>query len=100
MRTRHSEYRRFTVSNADMSSCYNQGTSLVAVLPDLSESYQAEGTYRTIGFGATISAPHMHAHACENLLPFLPKQGEQGAILDVGSGSGYREFSCTDARAG
>ena len=24
-----------------------------------------------LGFGATISAPHMHAHACEALLPRL-----------------------------
>lgn len=39
-----------------------------------------------IGFDATISAPHMHAHAVENLLPFL----HPGArVLDVGSGSGY-----------
>ncbi len=39
-----------------------------------------------IGYGATISAPHMHAHAAENLLPFL----QPGAkVLDVGSGSGY-----------
>ena len=46
---------------------------------------------RRIGFGATISAPHMHAHACENLLPLLPAADQRGgAILDVGSGSGYR----------
>ncbi|GAA5825639.1 hypothetical protein JCM11251_000318 [Rhodosporidiobolus azoricus] len=39
-----------------------------------------------IGYGATISAPHMHAHAVENLEPFL----QPGAnVLDVGSGSGY-----------
>ncbi|KAI0783696.1 protein-L-isoaspartate O-methyltransferase [Abortiporus biennis] len=39
-----------------------------------------------IGHSATISAPHMHAHAMENLLPFL----NPGArVLDVGSGSGY-----------
>ncbi|KAF8591324.1 protein-L-isoaspartate O-methyltransferase [Ramaria rubella] len=41
---------------------------------------------QTISYGATISAPHMHAHAAENLLPFL----EPGyKVLDVGSGSGY-----------
>lgn len=39
-----------------------------------------------IGFGATISAPHMHAHAAENLLPFLHPAA---SVLDVGSGSGY-----------
>lgn len=36
--------------------------------------------------GATISAPHMHAHAAEYLLPYL-KPGCK--VLDVGSGSGY-----------
>ncbi|KAF8591319.1 PCMT-domain-containing protein, partial [Ramaria rubella] len=41
---------------------------------------------QTISYGATISAPHMHAHAAENLLPFL----ESGyKVLDVGGGSGY-----------
>ncbi|GAA5935652.1 hypothetical protein JCM10213_003650 [Rhodosporidiobolus nylandii] len=39
-----------------------------------------------IGYGATISAPHMHAHAVENLEPFL-KPGAN--VLDVGCGSGY-----------
>lgn len=41
---------------------------------------------QTIGHAATISAPHMHASACESLLPFL-KPGSK--VLDVGSGSGY-----------
>jgi protein-L-isoaspartate(D-aspartate) O-methyltransferase len=32
----------------------------------------------------------MHAHAVENLLPFLPSADTKGGvILDVGSGSGY-----------
>ncbi|CAG8778617.1 8446_t:CDS:2, partial [Racocetra persica] len=48
-----------------------------------------------IGYGATISAPsttlmfyssHMHAHALENLSPFL-RPGMK--VLDVGCGSGY-----------
>lgn len=39
-----------------------------------------------IGYGATISAPHMHAHAAEAMLPFLKKGNK---VLDVGSGSGY-----------
>ncbi|KAI8972829.1 Pcmt1-prov protein [Trametes punicea] len=45
-----------------------------------------EDSPQSIGHGATISAPHMHAHAAENLLPFL-KPGAR--VLDVGSGSGY-----------
>ncbi|GMH32929.1 hypothetical protein BSKO_00763 [Bryopsis sp. KO-2023] len=39
-----------------------------------------------IGFGATISAPHMHAH-CLELLAEVLKPGAR--VLDVGSGSGY-----------
>ncbi|PWY65946.1 protein-L-isoaspartate O-methyltransferase [Aspergillus sclerotioniger CBS 115572] len=39
-----------------------------------------------IGHGATISAPHMHGHACEYLINFL-KPGSR--VLDIGSGSGY-----------
>ena len=38
-----------------------------------------------IGFGQTISAPHMHAH-CLNLLEQHLKPGMQ--VLDIGSGSG------------
>ncbi|KAF8524293.1 protein-L-isoaspartate O-methyltransferase [Hysterangium stoloniferum] len=41
---------------------------------------------QSISYGATISAPHMHAHAAENLLPFLQPGSK---VLDVGSGSGY-----------
>ena len=41
---------------------------------------------QSIGYGATVSAPHMHAHAAEALLPYL-KRGNK--VLDVGSGSGY-----------
>jgi protein-L-isoaspartate(D-aspartate) O-methyltransferase len=43
---------------------------------------------QSIGYGATISAPHMHASACESLLPFLP-EGRGVKVLDIGSGSGY-----------
>ncbi|PYH41151.1 protein-L-isoaspartate O-methyltransferase [Aspergillus saccharolyticus JOP 1030-1] len=39
-----------------------------------------------IGHAATISAPHMHGHACEYLIDFL-KPGSR--VLDIGSGSGY-----------
>ena len=39
-----------------------------------------------IGFGQTISAPHMHAACCEELAALL-RPGAR--VLDVGSGSGY-----------
>jgi protein-L-isoaspartate(D-aspartate) O-methyltransferase len=52
----------------------------------LDKSAAYEDSPQTIGHGATISAPHMHAHAAEYLLPFL-KPGAR--VLDVGSGSGY-----------
>ncbi|KAF2096534.1 protein-L-isoaspartate O-methyltransferas-like protein [Rhizodiscina lignyota] len=45
-----------------------------------------EDSPQSIGHFATISAPHMHASACESLLPFL-KPGSK--VLDIGSGSGY-----------
>ncbi|GAA5981862.1 hypothetical protein JCM10908_004642 [Rhodotorula pacifica] len=51
---------------------------------DTSEAYKDSPSY--LGYGATISAPHMHAHAVENLEPYL-KPGAN--VLDVGSGSGY-----------
>jgi protein-L-isoaspartate(D-aspartate) O-methyltransferase len=69
---------------------------------------------QSIGYGQTISAPHMHSHALEEILPSLTKitrelqqmqimsEGENGStktnnlnedmelkILDVGCGSGY-----------
>ncbi|VDN56134.1 unnamed protein product [Dracunculus medinensis] len=40
----------------------------------------------SIGYGATISAPHMHASALERLKDHLQ---EGDTALDVGSGSGY-----------
>lgn len=47
-----------------------------------------------IGHGATISAPHMHAHVLEDLLPPLLRASKNQptkplSILDVGCGSGY-----------
>lgn len=52
--------------------------------PDKRNAYQ--DSPQTIGYGATISAPHMHAHAAESLLAFLQPGS---SVLDVGSGSGY-----------
>jgi protein-L-isoaspartate(D-aspartate) O-methyltransferase len=46
-----------------------------------------------IGFGQTISAPHMHVKAMEELLPAIIQTTSDRThpihILDVGSGSGY-----------
>ena len=48
---------------------------------------------QSIGYGATISAPHMHAHVLEEIVPVLFKAGTRSdrdlKILDVGCGSGY-----------
>jgi len=52
----------------------------------LSKETAYDDSPQSIDYGATISAPHMHAHAAENLLAFL-KPGAK--VLDVGSGSGY-----------
>ncbi|PKY07684.1 protein-L-isoaspartate O-methyltransferase [Aspergillus campestris IBT 28561] len=41
---------------------------------------------QSIGHSATISAPHMHGHACEYLIDFI-RPGSR--VLDIGSGSGY-----------
>ncbi|XP_048831133.1 l-isoaspartyl protein carboxyl methyltransferase, like isoform X1 [Brienomyrus brachyistius] len=52
--------------------------------------YATEHSYedspQSIGYQATISAPHMHAHALEVL---SDKLTEGSSALDVGSGSGY-----------
>lgn len=49
-------------------------------------SFPYEDRPQSIGHAATISAPHMHAHAAESLLAYL-KPGCR--VLDIGSGSGY-----------
>jgi protein-L-isoaspartate(D-aspartate) O-methyltransferase len=43
-----------------------------------------------IGIGQTISAPHMHAHVLEEMIPHLQdSKRDVLKILDVGCGSGY-----------
>ncbi|XP_064193140.1 l-isoaspartyl protein carboxyl methyltransferase, like isoform X2 [Anguilla rostrata] len=51
-----------------------------------SKDYPYVDSPQSIGFKATISAPHMHAHALEVL---RDKLTEGASALDVGSGSGY-----------
>lgn len=50
-----------------------------------------EDSPQTIGHGATISAPHMHASAVEHIISHLVPTAASPArrILDIGSGSGY-----------
>jgi len=40
----------------------------------------------SLGYGVTISAPHMHAHCLELLVDYLQPGNK---ALDIGSGSGY-----------
>ena len=54
------------------------------VVPGSGDPYQ--DSPQPIGYGATISAPHMHAHCLEVLGDWL-KPGAR--VLDVGSGTGY-----------
>lgn len=59
-------------------------------VPDIKYAY--DDSPQPIGYGATISAPHMHAFTLEELLPSLllsdyPTRPLK--ILDVGCGSGY-----------
>mmetsp|Transcript_1535 Transcript_1535/g.3270 ORF Transcript_1535/g.3270 Transcript_1535/m.3270 type:complete len:336 (-) Transcript_1535:131-1138(-) len=60
----------------------------------LNEDYAYEDAPQLIGYGQTISAPHMHAHVLEDLLPPLLRASKNQpmkplSILDVGCGSGY-----------
>ncbi|KAK4118659.1 protein-L-isoaspartate O-methyltransferase [Parathielavia appendiculata] len=54
-------------------------------------SFPYEDSPQPIGHAATISAPHMHAAAVEELLPYLTPSDTNPAprALDIGSGSGY-----------
>lgn len=55
-------------------------------VPSVARRYAYQDAPQSIGYNATISAPHMHAFAAELLLPYL----SQGcSVMDVGSGSGY-----------
>lgn len=53
---------------------------------DFAKGHAYEDSPQLIGYGVTISAPHMHAYALE-LLEDKLKEGNNA--LDVGSGSGY-----------
>lgn len=60
----------------------------------LNKQIAYDDTPQSIGYGQTISAPHMHAHVLEELIPPLLKIQSKNPethlkILDVGCGSGY-----------
>lgn len=48
--------------------------------------YAYQDSPQSLGYGATISAPHMHAYALEHLADKLVTAKN---VLDVGSGTGY-----------
>ncbi|GAB5592050.1 Protein-L-isoaspartate(D-aspartate) O-methyltransferase [Umbelopsis nana] len=53
---------------------------------DFASRYPYEDSPQSIGYGATISAPHMHGYALQYLEPYLQPNMK---ALDIGSGSGY-----------
>lgn len=58
-------------------------------IPDVSKEHSYLDNPVYIGYGATISAPHMHALALETFMKVLKTHNANNiTILDVGSGSG------------
>lgn len=55
-------------------------------VPSVARRSAYQDAPQSIGYNATISAPHMHAFAAELLLPYL---NHGCSVMDVGSGSGY-----------
>jgi protein-L-isoaspartate(D-aspartate) O-methyltransferase len=55
---------------------------------DFIDNMQYVDTPVFLGYGATISAPHMHAYAMEMFLEAIGKK-KQIKVLDIGSGSGF-----------
>ncbi|KAL5284959.1 PCMT1.2 family protein [Megaselia abdita] len=88
--------RSLARSNADLiqqlldSGDINNVDVKEAMLETDRQHYSPRNPYvdspQPIGYGATISAPHMHAFALSNLSNFLVPGAH---VLDVGSGSGY-----------
>eukprot|EP00158_Paraphelidium_tribonemae_P001481 Partr_v1_DN24450_c0_g1_i3_m66329 putative Protein-l-isoaspartate O-methyltransferase len=78
------------VANLCRAEIVNSPRAVKAMLAVDRKSYCPFSPYEDkpqgLGYGATISAPHMHAYALEALEPYL--QNGMHA-MDVGSGSGY-----------
>ncbi|PAV88678.1 hypothetical protein WR25_17254 [Diploscapter pachys] len=79
LRDRHQEASLFTDPRVEQAM-------LAVDRGDFTPSHPYEDSPQGIGYGATISAPHMHAAALEYLKNHLV---EGAYALDVGSGSGY-----------
>jgi len=75
----------YVINRKDAYEDAPQSVLISPSYPNRSPSLIVSG-FRRIGHGATISAPHMHAHASEYLLTYLQAGSK---VLDVGSGSGY-----------
>lgn len=86
------KYRRLIDKyfNAANSIIKDPGVESAMLKTDRAHYCPSESPYMDrpypLGFGATISAPHMHAYALEVL---KDKLQEGAKVLDVGSGSGY-----------
>ncbi|KAH9973770.1 protein-L-isoaspartate O-methyltransferase [Lactifluus volemus] len=79
-----SNLRRNGLINSDAVATAMKAVDRANYVLDKRHAY--EDSPQPIGNDATISAPHMHAHAAELLLPYL-RPGAR--VLDVGTGSGY-----------
>ena len=85
LRNMHAE-RAATILSSDRIVAAMKKVDRKHFVTDPSTAYEDRPQSIPYGDGATISAPHMHAHALEHLAEKL----QPGArVLDVGSGSGY-----------
>ncbi|CAH8619998.1 unnamed protein product [Schistosoma rodhaini] len=82
----HAELINNLFRNRVISSEIVRNTMLSVDRGYFAKSNSYEDRPSSIGYAATISAPHMHAYALEALKDHL-KPGAH--VLDVGSGSGY-----------
>lgn len=85
--------------NTHVLCIYRPSTHTKHIRPQVDRAHYAPNSPyhdspQYIGYNATISAPHMHAAAIEDLLPrLLPVTTSRASsprrVLDIGSGSGY-----------
>eukprot|EP00967_Tisochrysis_lutea_P133484 scaffold234380_cov32-Tisochrysis_lutea.AAC.2 len=75
-----------TLKHAPVEQALRKVDRAAFVPPELLRSAH-EDRPLPIGYAQTISAPHMHAFALDQLSPYLTSP--DAAVLDVGAGSGY-----------